>query len=83
MIEEGKLSPEKKLFSESTGRFLVTVRPEDRSRFEEILKGLPFALAGAVRSDSRLEITSGGETIVSADIEDLRAAFKKPFGDLT
>ncbi|MBW2087307.1 MAG: hypothetical protein JRI54_14975 [Deltaproteobacteria bacterium] len=79
---EGELSPDKRLFSESTGRFLVTVRPEDQARFEDFFQGLPLALAGQVRDDRTLLITTGGREVVRADIEDLRTAFKRPFGDL-
>ncbi len=81
-VEGSGLSPDKRLFSESTGRFLVTVRPEDRNSFEDIFQGLPAALAGRVRRDRTLSITAGGREVVRADIKELRAAFKRPFGGL-
>jgi phosphoribosylformylglycinamidine synthase len=79
---DGRISPEKCLFSESMGRFIVSVRPEDQNRFEEMVKGLPSGMAGRVRQDQRLIVTSGSEELIRADLEALRTAFKLPFGDL-
>ncbi len=79
---DGRLGPEKRLFSESTGRFILTVNPEDQNRFEEVLKGLPIGMAGKVRADRELILTSGATELVRTDIETLRAAFKLPFGEL-
>jgi phosphoribosylformylglycinamidine synthase subunit PurSL len=39
------------LYSESAGRFLVSVAPEQRRRFEEIFQGQPCHLMGEVRPD--------------------------------
>ncbi|MBW1710657.1 MAG: phosphoribosylformylglycinamidine synthase, partial [Deltaproteobacteria bacterium] len=79
---EKGLSPDRCLFSESTGRFLVTVRPGDQAGFEELLRGQPIALSGRVRDDKVLSIKASGLEVVRTDIEDLRAAFKSPYGDL-
>ena len=35
------------LFSESGGRFIITVAPENRSGFEEIMNGFPVACVSA------------------------------------
>ncbi|MDY6852744.1 MAG: AIR synthase-related protein, partial [Thermodesulfobacteriota bacterium] len=55
------ISPDRRLFSESTGRFLVTVRPQDQARFEKIFQGLPLGLLGRVRDDETLMVRSTGE----------------------
>jgi len=71
------------LFSESAGRFLVTVAPGDRAAFEGFFEGLPTARIGQVTGDRRLEITGlSGEIIVDADLDGLRSAWKAPFGEL-
>jgi phosphoribosylformylglycinamidine synthase II len=51
------------LFSESTTRFLVEVRPEQQAEFEAALDPHPYGLLGRVRSDDVLELHSarGGE----------------------
>ncbi len=71
------------LFSESAGRFIVTVAPDDRGAFEERFRGLPLADVGRVTADRRLRITGlAGETIVDAGLDGLRRAWKAPFGEL-
>jgi phosphoribosylformylglycinamidine synthase len=71
------------LFSESAGRFLVTVAPGDRAAFEGLFEGLPTARIGHVTGDRRLKVTGlSGEIIVDADLDGLRSAWKAPFGEL-
>jgi len=74
---------DKILFSESSGRFVVTVAPEYKNRFEEILSDKEYAHVGYVKDDGRF-IVKGleGNDIVNQDIEDLKHAYKKTFGDL-
>jgi phosphoribosylformylglycinamidine synthase len=79
------LSADKRLFSESTGRFLVTVRPGDEERFEAFFKdGLSERAAriGRVTADGALAVRLGKQELVRAEVEALRAAFKRPFGGL-
>ncbi len=45
------------LFSESCGRFLVTVPKKDRKEFESIFDGLPYGLVGEVTDNPELVIT--------------------------
>jgi phosphoribosylformylglycinamidine synthase len=79
---EGDLSPRQRLFSESTGRFLVSVRPKQQARFEEVMAGRPFAFLGKVRADGVILIRSGTKNILRVDSPDLLAAFNQPFGHL-
>ena len=79
---EARLGPQKRLFSESMGRFIVSIRPDDQDRFEEMFKGLPCSLVGKVRADQRLVVRYDREELIGVAIEELRAAFKLPFGDL-
>jgi phosphoribosylformylglycinamidine synthase len=42
------------LFSESNSRFIMTVKPENAARVEELLKGVPFARVGSVTEQTDL-----------------------------
>ena len=46
------------------------------------MSGQPAVLAGRVREDTVLTLAAKGREILRADVEDLRAAFKRPFGKL-
>ena len=48
------------LYAESAGRFLVSVDPAHRSRFEDLFKRQPLTLIGAVRPDQHLEDKTAG-----------------------
>ena len=71
------------LFSESAGRFIVTVDPAHREAFEDIFKGCGCANVGTVTELPEL-IVQGLEqkTILAVPLEDLKTAWKKTFGDL-
>jgi len=66
------------LFTEDTGRFLVSIRSEDRERFERSMAGLPIACIGEAVSRPRLRATLGGRVILDAELGDLERAYKTP-----
>jgi phosphoribosylformylglycinamidine synthase len=71
------------LFSESAGRFIVTVDPKNRQAFENLFKTSACACIGTVTATPQFEIKGlDHETIVSLAVKDLKAAWKKPFEDL-
>ncbi len=71
------------LFSESAGRFLVTIAPENRKVFEKIFKGHVFAYIGDVTESSELIINGTDKrTIICTSVSDLKSFWKKPFGEL-
>ncbi len=71
------------LFSESPGRFIVTIDPNDKAGFETLFKNLPHAHVGNVTETPELVIhRAGGAAVVSASVDDLKSAWKRPFGDL-
>ncbi|MFC1628550.1 AIR synthase-related protein [Gemmatimonadota bacterium] len=74
----GEVDLWERLFSESTGRFIVTVPPDQTARFEEALAGEPVARAGTVEDAPRLVITLGGETLIDSDIMELKDIWKAP-----
>jgi phosphoribosylformylglycinamidine synthase len=71
------------LYSESAGRFIVTIDPRQRSAFEARFTGLPAACIGRVVADARLRIRGlEGQDIVDLTVPALKEAWQKPFGDL-
>jgi len=65
------------LFSESAGRFLVTVPPERRMDFEAIFRGLPFACVGKVMEEPRLTVRGvEGAVLFEEPISRLRASWQ-------
>jgi phosphoribosylformylglycinamidine synthase len=71
------------LFSESASRLLVTVRPENRERFERIMTGTCFAAIGSVSKEKTLTITGlNGTTVVKGDIASLKEAWQNPLREL-
>ena len=67
------------LFSESNGRFVVTVRIGSEARFETKLAGLPCRRIGRTRPDGRLRIVGlEGRAVVDADLRELEAAWRTP-----
>ena len=65
------------LFSESAGRFVVSVREQDSVNFETAMRGTAAKKAGRVRGDRRVLIRYGDEFVVNDDIGDLRAIWKR------
>jgi phosphoribosylformylglycinamidine synthase len=71
------------LFSESAGRFIVTVAPPRQAEFEAGFRGLPCACIGTVTAEPVLRVVGlGGEALMSVAVSELRAAWKAPFGGL-
>jgi len=80
--KEGNLSDEEILFSESAGRFVVSIKAKNKEKFENLMnsKGINFGNIGFV-SDSKQFIINGNKgkkTIINVDIEELRNAWKNP-----
>ena len=71
------------LFSESAGRFIVTVDPVKRAAFEELFKGSSCGCIGTVTElpDFVVQGTES-EVIIRVPLADLKMAWKKTFGDL-
>jgi len=65
------------LFSESAGRFVVSVRERDGANFELAMKGAVCRKAGRVRGDSRVIIKRGDEFLINDNFGDLAQAWKK------
>ena len=73
-----EMTPARLLFSESQGRLLVSVSPENTQEFEALLNGLPFACIGEVASGPSLLLRAGeASPLVSLTIERMKTAYKK------
>ena len=71
------------LYSESPGRFIVTIDPKDRSSFESVMNKLPRACIGTVSEGPDLVIHGlKGESLIRVPVSALKAAWKRPFGGL-
>ncbi len=71
------------LFAESAGRFIVTVDPANRRAFEACFQDLPCACIGHVTAEPDFIIQGiNGITAIETTVQNLRAAWKKTFGDL-
>jgi phosphoribosylformylglycinamidine synthase II len=71
------------LFSESAGRFIVTVAPENQDAFDTLLAGQPAACVGQVIETPNLEITGlDGKRLAALSVDEMKSAWKGPLGDL-
>jgi phosphoribosylformylglycinamidine synthase len=78
------LSNDQLLYSESAGRFIVTVDPNNQGVFEDLFKELSLSVIGHVTQEPRLRVRSThGDSIIELTVPQLKAAWQKPFGDLT
>jgi len=75
-------SPLTALYSESAGRFLVTVAPADCQRWESHMAGAPLWRLGRVRADRRLIVHWGNRRLIETAVDDLLTAWQARFGDL-
>jgi phosphoribosylformylglycinamidine synthase II len=65
------------LFSESSGRFVVEVRPEKQRAFERLMAGVPCGCLGQTTDDGVLRIRGlNGQQIVQAGVEELKSAWQ-------
>jgi len=69
------------LFSESQGRIVVTINPEYRERFEEIVgsSGSMYSLIGKVRDDDKFILKGKDGNVVNTDVGALSKSYKSTF----
>jgi phosphoribosylformylglycinamidine synthase subunit PurSL len=70
------------LYSESAGRFLVSVDPARQARFEDLFQGQPCRLIGRVRADDSFKIVQGAAVIMELPLLEMSAAWQRRFGSL-
>lgn len=80
---DSRLSDDTILFSESAGRFLVTIDPARRDAFEALFNDWPLACIGSVTPRAQLMVKGcGGAVLLRLNLETLKAAWEKPYGEL-
>jgi phosphoribosylformylglycinamidine synthase len=71
------------LYSESAGRFIVSIDPKHQAVFEKLFEGYPVAKIGHVTQTPRLVIRGAeGSKIIEQTVPELKKAWQQPFGDL-
>jgi phosphoribosylformylglycinamidine synthase II len=71
------------LYSETPGRYIVTIDPVHRLSFETILDMFPHACVGTVSSGTDLVISGlSGKQIIRVPVPELKATWRRPFGEL-
>jgi len=67
------------LFSETQSRFVVTVAPDKKDRFESVMQGCTFAAVGTVTENDRFTVTGlNGKLVVRSKVDELKEAWQKP-----
>ncbi len=75
---EDGLRDDRILFSESCGRFIVTVAPAMKNAFESMFKGLPCALVGETTSEPRLAVRGvAGALLIDEPLSVLKNSWKR------
>jgi len=77
------LSPAQILYSESAGRFVITVAPARKEAFEKLFTDMRAACIGKVTETPRFKVQHGkGELIMDEDVSDLKKSWNSRFGGL-
>ncbi|KHO48181.1 MAG: phosphoribosylformylglycinamidine synthase [archaeon GW2011_AR5] len=74
------LPPEKIMYSESQGRFIVAIAPGNMERFGKEMKDFTFARIGVVKGGS-LRIDCNGRTLINLPVAAIDRKYKERFGD--
>ncbi len=74
----GALDLARLLFSESPGRFIVSVGSGDRERFETSMAGRVFMRLGHTTAEGAVRFALDGKTVLEAELGDIERAFKTP-----
>ncbi len=70
-----------KAFSESLGRLLVEIRPENTASFEELMTGYPTAAIGETTDDAMIQIkSSDGSPFIVVEVTAVTAAWRSVGG---
>ncbi|MCX8123291.1 MAG: AIR synthase-related protein [Spirochaetes bacterium] len=70
------------LYSESQGRILVSIAPENKQEFEALCKDIPFAHIGYVENEPYINVIGlNNKTIISISVNELHTAYKSTFSE--
>ena len=79
---QGELNDLQKMFSESTGRFVVTLDTKQKDAWLALMADLPHAFVGRVSKAGSLKVKSQGNLIVNLSQGQMVKAFNRRFGGL-
>ncbi|MBN2062388.1 MAG: phosphoribosylformylglycinamidine synthase subunit PurS [Deltaproteobacteria bacterium] len=83
LSSENEISDTVKLYSESAGRFIITIDPAKKESFENLFAGTPPSCVGKVTESGNFRVIgSQGKYIIDEDILELKDCWKRPFGGL-
>ena len=74
---EGKATATERLYSESGGRFVLTVAAGDGDRLRALFADLPHAEIGEVTAEPRLQVSAGGSGLLDEEISALKKSWKE------
>lgn len=78
-----RLTVSQVLYSESCGRFIITLPPKKKEKFEELFAGTKMAQIGIVSELPRFSVKiESGKAIIEENMSTLKNSWKKPFGEL-
>lgn len=67
---------DQKLYSESQGRIVVTVAPNNQKQFEQLMPKTAFTEIGAVQADDTFTIEYADITMINASLDTLHQSYK-------
>ena len=68
------------LYSESQGRIVVTVAPQNRERFEKIMAGNKYACIGKVTDNNTFLVQNlSGRKIIETTVDQMLVSYKSTF----
>lgn len=77
------LSTTRILYSESAGRFIVTIDARRQSAFESLFQGIPIGLVGKTTGEPFFALRDQSDALIlRQEIRDLRDSWEKPLGGL-
>ncbi|PIT84849.1 phosphoribosylformylglycinamidine synthase subunit PurL [Candidatus Micrarchaeota archaeon CG10_big_fil_rev_8_21_14_0_10_45_29] len=75
---EGGMRDDEILFSETAGRFIVTIKAQDAGEFEKIMQDCEFAKIGNVISGTQFVVGGANPSShITTSVKELESAFKK------
>jgi phosphoribosylformylglycinamidine synthase len=79
-VGDQQLSPTEALFSESNTRFLIETSSENAESLAGLLKsaGVNATQLGTIESGSNLSISSDGQAVLDASVDDVKRAWIAP-----
>ncbi len=70
--------PARLLFCETPSRFVVSVSPGNRRRWERVMQGVRMGLLGEAAAERDIRVELGGRALVSVGLDDVRRAWAGP-----